>query len=66
LTHQLTADERVALPYALARTVLCFVGMLASIHEPGPRRQLVREITPDLEWSLELVRDVEPWHRAFA
>ena len=66
LARELTAPERAALPYAVARTVLCFVGMLAFIQEPVARHNLVREIAPDLEWSLELVREVEPWHTAFA
>jgi Ser/Thr protein kinase RdoA (MazF antagonist) len=66
LAHKLTAAERAALPYAIARTVLCFVGMLALIQEPVTRDNLVREIGPDLQWSLELVRDVQRWRTAFA
>jgi Ser/Thr protein kinase RdoA (MazF antagonist) len=66
LVHELTTAERAALPYAVARTVLCFVGMLAFIQEPVARHNLVREIAPDLQWSLELVRDVQRWRTAFA
>ena len=49
-----------ALPYALARTVLVFVGMLASIDDAAVRRALVREIVPDLQWSFDLVRRRRP------
>ena len=66
LTHKLSLQERAALPYALARIVLCFVGMLASIDDAASRHKLVREISPDLEWSLDLVRSVERWQTAFA
>ena len=66
LTNKLSGTERAALPYALARTVLSFVGMLASIDDAESRHRLVREITPDLEWSLDLVRSVARWQTAFA
>jgi homoserine kinase type II len=65
LTRRLSATERAALPCALARTVLSFVGMLASIDDITARQRLVRDITPDLEWSLDLVRDVDDWRAAF-
>jgi hypothetical protein len=65
LTDKLSAAERAALPYALARTVLSFVGMLALIEDAASRHKLVREITPDLQWSLDLVRSVERWQTAF-
>jgi len=65
LTRRLSATERAALPGALARTVLSFVGMLASIDDASARQRLVREIAPDLEWSLDLVRDVDRWRAAF-
>jgi homoserine kinase type II len=65
LANELTAAERAALPYAVARTVLCFVGMLPFTPEPAARHNLVREIAPDLRWSLDLVRD-ERWRTAFA
>ena len=66
LTRKLSVTERAALPYALARTVLSFVGMLASIEDAPSRHRLVREIAPDLQWSLDLVRSVEQWQTAFA
>ncbi len=66
LTDKLSAAERSALPYALARTVLSFVGMLASIEDADSRHTLVREITADLQWSIDLVHGVERWQAAFA
>jgi hypothetical protein len=39
--------------------------MLASIDDASARQRLVREIAPDLEWSLDLVRDVDRWRAAF-
>jgi homoserine kinase type II len=65
LTDKLSVAERAALPYALARTVLSFVGMLASIDDGASRHTLVREITPDLQWSLDLVRSADRWQTAF-
>jgi homoserine kinase type II len=66
LTRKLSAAERAALPYALARTVLTFVGMLASIDDAAARHALVWEITPDLQWSLDLARAVDRWQAGFA
>jgi Ser/Thr protein kinase RdoA (MazF antagonist) len=66
LTHRLSGTERAALPCALARIVLSFVGMLASIDDVSARQQLVREITPDLGWSFDLVRNIDRWRAAFA
>jgi Ser/Thr protein kinase RdoA (MazF antagonist) len=66
LTRKLSAVERAALPYALARTVLAFVGMLASIDDAAARRALVRELVPDLQWSLALVRAADRRQAGFA
>jgi len=66
LDTKLSAAERTAVPFALARTVLCFVGMLPSIESRGERRTLVQEIDPDLKWSLEIVRTAQRWQSAFA
>jgi Ser/Thr protein kinase RdoA (MazF antagonist) len=66
LTRKLSAAERAALPFALARTVLAFVGMLASIDDTAARRSLVREIVPDLQWSFDLVRAADRWQAGFA
>ena len=66
LTCKLSVLERAALPYALARTVLAFVGMVTSIDDAAPRRALVREIALDLQWSMDLVRAVDRWQTGFA
>jgi Ser/Thr protein kinase RdoA (MazF antagonist) len=66
LDDHLTAVERRALPLALARTVLCFVGMLASIEDAQARRKLVAELAPDLRWSIEVARHADRWQAAFA
>lgn len=65
LEHKLTAAERTAVPFALARTVLCFVGMLPSIESRQQRRTLVQEIHPDLQWSLDIVRTAQRWQSTF-
>ena len=56
LTDHLTAVERSALPLALARTPLCFVGMVASVDTPAGARRLAAEITWDVAWALAIVR----------
>ncbi len=66
LDTKLSAAERTAVPFSLARTVLCFVGMLPSIESREERRTLVQEIDPDLKWSLEIVRTAQRWQSAFA
>jgi homoserine kinase type II len=66
LAEPLAGVERAALPYAIARTVLCFVGKLALVDNPELRARIVEEILPDLEWSLDIVRDPHRWQDAFA
>jgi homoserine kinase type II len=66
LTDELSDEERAALPYAIARTVLCFVGKLALIDDREQRARIVDAIRPDLEWSLDIVRDPHRWRDAFA
>ncbi len=66
LDEPLTDVERVALPYAIVRTILCFVGKLALIPDRALRSRIVDELKPDLEWSLDVVRDVIPWQHALA
>lgn len=58
--------ERAALPLALARTVLCFVGMIPLIDDESSRRRHVRMSRPDIEWSLEIVRNLDRWREAFS
>jgi Ser/Thr protein kinase RdoA (MazF antagonist) len=66
LGQPLSGAERAALPLALARTVLCFVGMVPLIDDEPARRKHVREMDPDLGWSLDIVRNIGRWQEAFA
>jgi homoserine kinase type II len=66
LTEKLSDDERAALPYAIARTVLSFVGKLALVDDREQRARIVEELRPDLEWSVDIVRDPNRWQDAFA
>jgi hypothetical protein len=62
----LTGAEWDALPLALARTVLCFIGMVPLIDKEESRRRHVRLSAPDIAWSLEIVRDLDLWQSALA
>jgi Ser/Thr protein kinase RdoA (MazF antagonist) len=64
--HPLTGAEWEALPLALARTVLCFVGMVPMIENDASRRRHVRLSGPDIAWSLGIVQDLDRWQRAFS
>jgi Ser/Thr protein kinase RdoA (MazF antagonist) len=66
LDQSLSSTERAALPLALARTVLCFVGMIASMHDDGARSALIRAIDADLEWSLAVVNHAHRWQSLLA
>jgi Ser/Thr protein kinase RdoA (MazF antagonist) len=66
LSDHLTIAERAALPLALARTPLCFVGMVASVDSPAAARRLAAEITWDVAWALAIVRNLDRLNRAFA
>ena len=66
LTDHLTAVERSALPLALARAPLCFVGMVASVDTPAGARRLAAEITWDVAWGLAIMRNLDQWQGAFA
>jgi homoserine kinase type II len=66
LATPLSDAERAALPLALARTVLCFIGMVPLIDKEPSRRRHVRVSAPDIEWSLDIVRNLERWREAFS
>ncbi len=66
LEGSLSNAERAALPLALARTVLCFVGMVPLIDAEPSRRRHVRLSAPDIEWSLGIIRNVDVWRDAFS
>lgn len=66
LGEPLTSEEWAALPLALARTVLCFVGMVPLIEHGPSRRRHVRATAPDVAWSLDIVSNLDPWREAFS
>ncbi|MDP9237406.1 MAG: phosphotransferase [Chloroflexota bacterium] len=66
LTDHLTGVERAAIPLALARTPLCFVGMVASVDSTAGAKRLAAEISWDVAWGLAIVRNLDRWQRAFA
>ena len=65
-TDHLTSTERAALPLALARTPLCFVGMVASVDTEVGAKRLAAEIGWDVAWALALVRDLDRWQSTFS
>ena len=66
LADHLTSAERAALPLALARTPLCFVGMIASVDTEAGAKRLAAEIGWDVTWALAIVRDLGRWREAFS
>jgi Ser/Thr protein kinase RdoA (MazF antagonist) len=63
LEQPLSADERAALPYAIARTPLTFVRDLAD-GSPFHRAELVELRGPEYEWALRVLDDprwLQPW-----
>jgi Ser/Thr protein kinase RdoA (MazF antagonist) len=63
LGDRLSEPECLALPFALARTVLFCMRYMPGL-DRAPRRKLIREIQADVRWSLEVVRDVGRWQDA--
>jgi len=66
LENHLTRVERAALPLALARTPLCFIGMIASLNTEEGARRLAAEMMSDVGWALAIARDPGRWQRVFA
>jgi homoserine kinase type II len=75
LDEPLSAQERSALPLAMARLPLCFVGMVSLIeagHGSQPSvpvswgTEQARRLIPDLEWARDVVRELPRWQAAFA
>jgi homoserine kinase type II len=62
----LAGAECDALPLALARTVLCFIGMVPLITSEASRRRHVRLSAPDVAWSLDVVRNLDRWRSALS
>ncbi len=53
----LNEQEERSLPFAIARTSLCFVAMAPKIESDEALQAHLTRLLPDLEWSLELVRN---------
>jgi Ser/Thr protein kinase RdoA (MazF antagonist) len=66
LDDRLTSAERRALPLALARTPLYFVGLVGALKTEQHARRLAAEMRRDIQWALGLMRDVDRWQTAFA
>lgn len=64
--HPLCAVERAALPLALARAPLCFIGMIAFVDTEQGGRDLAAEMRLDVEWALAIARHCERWQDGFA
>lgn len=65
LDEPLTDEERRALPFALARTILYGLRYIAASSDDGAIQDRVRGDAPDVDWSLDLVRSPESWQEAF-
>ena len=66
LAPHLTAMERAAIPLAMARIVLAYTRHLCQRARVADQRDVLTAWSPDLGWSLEIVRDLECWQAAFA
>lgn len=66
LDEPLTTGERLALPLALARAPLAFIAMIPSVDAESGAHKLAAEMVPDVEWALDIVRNLERWQAAFA
>ena len=66
LRDHLSAHERAALPLALVRNVLPPFCNLWHVRDEAAYRTYVSQITLEVEWSLELLAEVERWQRGFA
>jgi Ser/Thr protein kinase RdoA (MazF antagonist) len=66
LDDRLSPAERAASPLAIARTVLAIFGHLPAIVDPPARDRFRHDMTPDVRWAADLVRNVERWQHAFA
>lgn len=65
LGRPLSAIERAAFPYAMARMPLAYVVQLPALGTAA-RRDFNERRGPACVWWLEQMRDVERWRRAFA
>ncbi len=66
LSARLTVVERAAIPLALARVVLSYTRHLLQRAQEFDQRDVLAAWSVDLDWSLEIVRDLARWQVAFA
>jgi hypothetical protein len=67
LDEPLTHVERTALPLALARQPLWAVGRWVALLDDEERaRRLAVEMSEDVEWALQIMREAGRWQAAFA
>jgi homoserine kinase type II len=66
LDDRLTTTERTALPLALARAPLCFIGMVATTDSEHEARRLAAEMATDVAWALTIAQSPGRWQAAFA
>ncbi len=67
LEDPLTSVERAALPLALARQPLWWIGRwLALLDEEEEARRGFAEMARDVEWALQVLDEVGKWQTAFA
>ena len=67
LDEPLTRAERAALPLALARQPLWWVGRwLALLDDEAEARRGLAGMAADVEWALQVIRDAGRWQAAFA
>jgi Ser/Thr protein kinase RdoA (MazF antagonist) len=62
----LTADERKALPLALARAPLAAMQYVAQAETAAEAQHLIANMTSDLAWATGVVDDLGRWQTAFA
>jgi Ser/Thr protein kinase RdoA (MazF antagonist) len=66
LREHLSARERAALPLALVRNVLPPFCNLWHVRDEAVYHKYVSQITSEIEWSLELLAELDRWQRGFA
>jgi len=65
--HPLTDIERAALPLAMARQPLWWIGRwLALLDDEEEARQGLAGMSGDVEWALQVMREAGRWQAAFA
>lgn len=67
LDDPLTTDERAALPLALARQPLWGIGgWVALLDDEDRARRHASEMVWDVDWALQIMRDIDRWQAGFA